>query len=195
MKWVAADQDKCVTSLLSEQELIHALQSKHVRGLEQLYDSYSALMYGLALRILNDSQEAEDLVQDVILSLWNNFTYNPSRGSLKTFVALLVRSRAIDRVRSRQSKQQALERLGSVQAPIPSDSVPMSAAVSDEIAQRVQQALADLPDNQRQALELAYYGGLSQSEIAQKLSVPVGTVKSWVRLSFSKLKLSLRGLV
>ncbi|HEY9824822.1 MAG TPA: sigma-70 family RNA polymerase sigma factor [Stenomitos sp.] len=184
-----------MTSLLSEQELIRALQSKDVRGLEQLYDSYGALMYGLALRILNVPQEAEDLVQDVILGLWNNFTYNPSRGSLKTFVALLVRSRAIDRVRSRQSKQQALERLGSVQSPISSDSVPMSAAVSDEIAQRVQQALADLPENQRQALELAYYGGLSQSEIAQKLSIPVGTVKSWVRLSFSKLKLSLQDLI
>ncbi len=183
------------SSPLTEQELVLALQSKDIRGLEHLYDLYSDLMYGLALHILKSPQEAEDLVQEIILNLWNQFSYNPQRGKLKTFLMILVRSRAIDRLRSYQSKQQALERLGHEDKDLPSSSIPMTAAVSDEIAQRVQQALADLPLNQRQALELAYYEGLSQTEIAQKLFIPVGTVKSWVRLSFVKLRNSLQDLV
>jgi RNA polymerase sigma-70 factor, ECF subfamily len=182
-----------VSSLFTEQELVLALQSKNIRGLECLYDLYGDLMYSLALHILKSPQEAEDLVQEIILNLWNQFSYNPQRGKLKTFLMVLVRSRAIDRLRSHQSKQQTLARLGHEDKDLPS-SIPMAAAVSDEVAQRVQQALADLPLNQRQALELAYYEGLSQTEIAQKLSIPVGTVKSWIRLSFVKLRKSLQDL-
>lgn len=179
----------------SEAELIQALKAKNMRGLEQLYDTYGNLMYGLALRILKNPQEAEDLIQETVLGLWNNFTYNPQRGSLKTFLVLLVRSRAIDKLRSQQSKRQAVEKMEYAASTSSANDLPMTAAVSDEVAQRVQAALAELSPNQRQALELAYYDGLTQSEISQKLSVPVGTVKSWVRLSFVKLRQSLQDLV
>lgn len=108
---------------------------------------------------------------------------------------VLVRSRTMERLRMHQSKHKALERLGHEALHPSSTHLPMTAAAADEVAQRVQQALAELPSHQRQALELAYYEGLSQTEIAQQLSIPLGTVKSWVRLSFSKLRHSLQDLM
>lgn len=151
-------------------------------------------MYALAFRILRNSQEAEDLIQEIFSTLWQNCSYNPQRGSLKSFLMLLVRSRSLDRLRSQKASQNALERVGYSEADR-SLAKPLDTVVSDEISQRVRAALAELPDNQRQAFEMAYFEGLSQREISQSLEVPVGTVKSWFRLGFTKLRRSLNDLM
>jgi RNA polymerase sigma-70 factor, ECF subfamily len=182
-----------VVKLISDRELLDRLQSKQPDALRQLYDSYGDLMFGLALRILGDRQEAEDLVQDVFLTLWTHCTYDPTRASFKSFLMLLVRSRSLDRLRSQKSRLAADERSHHL-AP-PASQTPLEAAVLGDVSDQVQQALADLPPSQRQALELAYFGGLTQQEIAQKLGVPLGTVKSYFRLSFGKLRQALSSLI
>lgn len=178
----------------SDLEMFQALKARQASALGQLYDSYGDMMYALAFRILRNSQEAEDLIQEIFEALWQNCSYSPQRGSLKSFLMLLVRSRSLDRLRSQKSTQNALERAGHSEVDRSLDK-PLETVVSDEISQRVRAALAELPENQRQAFEMAYFEGLSQREISQSLEVPVGTVKSWFRLGFTKLRRSLNDLM
>ncbi len=152
-------------------------------------------MYSLAWQILRNHQEAEDLLQEVFLNLWQNCTYNPERGSLKTFLMILVRSRAIDRLRWQKKTLNMLERSGKEVNTGQPGIVSLDEVASDEVAQRVRSALEDLPDKQRIAIEMAYFGGLTQQEISQHLEVSVGTVKSWFRLGFTKLRQSLQDLM
>lgn len=184
-----------MTTPLSDLELFRAVRDQNPSALQQLYRSYGDLMYGLAWRILGNHQEAEDLIQEIFLSLWRNCSYNPQRGSFKSFLMLLVRSRAIDRLRSRKTSQKALERSGQQVEGQNVINVPFESSVSEEIAQRVRNALTKLPEKQRQALEMAYFEGLSQQEISQQLEVSLGTVKSWFRLGFTKLRQSLQDLI
>jgi RNA polymerase sigma-70 factor, ECF subfamily len=184
-----------VAIITSDLELLQLLKTGQTTALEQLYDGYGDIMYALAFRILKNHQEAEDVIQEVFYTLWRNCTYNPERGSFKTFLLMMVRSRAIDRVRSHQTTLNVLERWGKGGYAENSEAMPLEQAVSDEIAKRVAAALAELPEKQRHALEMAYFGGLSQAEISQSLNVPLGTVKSWFRLGFSKLRQSLTDLM
>ncbi|WP_019498849.1 sigma-70 family RNA polymerase sigma factor [Pseudanabaena sp. PCC 6802] len=184
-----------VENPLSDLELFRALKAKHPSILEQLYDCYGDLMYSLAWQILRNHQEAEDLLQEVFLNLWQNCTYNPERGSLKTFLMILVRSRAIDRLRWQKKTLNMLERSGKEVNTGQPGIVSLDEVASDEVAQRVRSALEDLPDKQRIAIEMAYFGGLTQQEISQHLEVSVGTVKSWFRLGFTKLRQSLQDLM
>ncbi len=179
----------------SEQAIVQALQAGDASALGSLYDSYGDVMYGLALRILGQRQEAEDLVQEVFLNLWNHCTYNPARGSFRSFLLLTIRSRALDRVRSRQGALRTAQRWirGDIGQEFPNQ--PLENVVQDETTRRVQAALNELPEQQRQALKLAYYEGLTQAEIAQRLQVPLGTVKSWFRLGFTKLRKNLHDLI
>lgn len=178
----------------SDQDLFLAIKARQSRALAELYDRFGEPMYSLALYILKDVHAAEDLIQEIFLSQWNHCTYNPDRGSFKTFLLLLVRSRAIDYLRSRQSKHKVLARLGrdheaDVFTPDLADD-----AIDQETSHQVRTALQELPDTQRQALMLAYFQGLTQVEIATQMNVPVGTVKSWFRLGFEKLRRSLNCL-
>lgn len=170
-------------------ELFHGLKAKDAAAIGKLYDRYGALMYTLALKILGNSQEAEDLIQEVFTKLWEKCNYDPQRGSLQSFLLILVRSRAIDKLRSQKSAQQRLENWHRETCL----DVPNEPQV-DETTERVRDALNQLPEKQRQALEMAYYKGLSQSEIAKQLNVPLGTVKSWFRLGFGKMRQMLADL-
>jgi RNA polymerase sigma-70 factor, ECF subfamily len=184
-----------VTASLSDHELLARLRAKQPDALERLYNQYGDMMYGLAFRILGDRQEAEDVIQDIFLNLWNRCTYDPDRASFKTFLMLLVRSRSLDRLRSHKSRLTVAERSGHlVLSDLPERS-PLDAAVSDETSQRVREALADLPQKQRESLELSYFEGLTQQEISEKLGIPLGTVKSYFRLSFTKLRQSLYNFI
>lgn len=151
-------------------------------------------MYGLAYQILGNKQEVEDLIQEIFVSIWRKCSYDPQRGSFKTFLLLLVRSRAIDRLRARQTAQKALEKSGQQLESNSATNIPLENTVSNEIAQRVRIALSLLPEKQRQALELSYFQGFSQQEISEQLGVSLGTVKSWFRLGFTKLRQSLQDL-
>jgi RNA polymerase sigma-70 factor, ECF subfamily len=176
----------------SDADLLHALEQGDGGALAVLYDRYAALVHGLGMRILAVRVEAEDLAQEVFLHLSCGPAYDPARGSLAAYLVTFTRSRAVDRLRSRR---RALRRLGrwepSSWAEEPALD-PLERASLAQLAHRVRQALAGLPAAQRQVLELAYYDGLSQSEIAARLRVPLGTVKSWARRGLLGLRDRLR---
>ncbi|UFP94928.1 sigma-70 family RNA polymerase sigma factor [Gloeobacter morelensis] len=180
----------------SDAEIYADLKRGSASALGVLYDRHGRLVYRLAVRILANNQEAEDLTQEVFLILWQKKAYDPARGTLSNYLLTLTRSRAIDRVRSRGSNLRFLQKwtqeLGTGTAPGPT---PFERVANAEVARQVKTALEQLPKAQRQALELAYYEGLSQSEIASRLETPLGTVKTRSRQGLLKLRNLLRDLV
>jgi RNA polymerase sigma-70 factor, ECF subfamily len=181
--------------LATDTELFLALKARQHAALEILYDRYVGLVYRLAQRILNNTQEAEDLTQEIFLNFWRNPTYNPDRGSLSTFLTTITRSRGIDRLRSRGSKNRFLQRWSQVMTNESSSLTPFETASLLQRSEYLIDALAKLPDRQRQVLELAYYDGLSQSEIATRLNIPLGTVKTWSRQGLLNLRNNLQALL
>ena len=180
------------SSIPTDAELFEAMQAQQHSALATLYDRYASLVYRLALRILLNPQEAEDLTQEIFLKLWRSSTYDVNRGSLSSFLTTLTRSRAIDRLRSRSSTLKSLQRWGTTMTAQPPPMTPFEAASIHQRSEHVRSALADLPDKYRQILELAYYEGLSQSEIAARLEIPLGTVKSWSRQGLLTLRKTLQ---
>jgi RNA polymerase sigma-70 factor (ECF subfamily) len=157
-------------------------------ALAALYDRYGRAAYALALRILRDPALAQDAVQDAFLAVWRTApSYDPARGAPSTWLMTLVHRRAVDVVRREDRRRAApLE-----DAPVPAgDATDEAVEVRDERA-RVRLALDVLTPAEREALELAYYGGLSQSEIAERLGVPLGTVKSRMFAGLGKLRTAL----
>jgi RNA polymerase sigma-70 factor, ECF subfamily len=183
------------TNLQTDAELLLAAKAGQHQALSELYDRYSSLVFRLALKILASTQEAEDLTQDVFLHLWRSNAYDPKRGSLGSFLATLTRSRAIDRIRSKQSSLKFLHRWGNMTMTQPLPTTPFEAASISQRSEYVRDALAQLPEKNRQILELAYYEGLSQSEIASHLNLPLGTVKSWSRQGLLSLRKTLQNLI
>ena len=135
---------------------------------------------------MGNSEEAEDLTQDVFLTFWQKDTYQSSRGTLKTFLTTLTRSRAIDRLRAQGTRYRFLQRWQRIsdQATIPL----IETLAMSEQSDQVRSALAFLSESERQILEIAYYEGLSQSEIAARLNLPLGTVKTRSRQGLIKLR-------
>lgn len=162
-------------------------------ALGELYDRYSATLRGLARRILGDSSEAEDVLQEGFLQVWRQAArYDPGRSSVSTWLSLIVRSRAIDRLRTRrvvdrtsQSAQQ--ENPNRYTSPQGERNV-----LEQERASRLHDELGKLPSEQREVLEMAFYGGLTQSEIAAQTGIPLGTVKTRTLLAMKKLRKALR---
>ena len=154
----------------------------------QLYDATSSAVFGVALRILSDRAEAEEVALDVFLQVWRDAArYDPARGSALSWILIVTRSRAIDRFRARRPSRRAETPLETHEV---ADEAPGPAECS-WVAQQgaiVRRALAELPSDQRRALELAYFGGLTHVEIAERLSVPIGTAKTRIRLAMSKLR-------
>ncbi len=179
---------------LGDSELIYALRQGQASALTLIYQRFAPLVYTVAIRILQDPPEAEDLTQEVFIALWRTRNYDPGRGSLGSYLSTLTRSRAIDRIRAKGRKLRLIERCGQINLPeaIPSS---LDQVSLQEGAERVRKALVELPQNQRQALELMYFDGFSQPEIARKLNVPLGTVKSWARLGLTKLRQGLQELI
>lgn len=179
----------------TDAELYQALRAGQTEVLGILYDRHAALVYGLALKTLGTPQEAEDLTQDIFLNFAKSTAFDPRRGSLRTFLAVLTRSRAIDRLRSRSTARSFLERFRSGSPPETVSRSPFEQVFQTEQSQEVQTALAQLPESEQQILRLAYYDGLSQSEIADRLNIPLGTVKTKTRRSLLKLRQTLTDYV
>ncbi|MBE9177229.1 sigma-70 family RNA polymerase sigma factor [Oculatella sp. LEGE 06141] len=175
----------------TDAELFVSLKAGRTGALGILYDRHSALVYGLALKTLGNPQEAEDLTQDIFVTLWRSSSYDPSRGSLRTFLAIMTRSRAIDRVRSRTAAQHRLEQWHPRRSEDVTANLPFEQVAQGERSQEVQAALAQLSNSQQQILKMAYYEGLSQSEIAKQLAIPLGTVKARARRGLLKLRQTL----
>lgn len=175
-------------------ELFQTLQLGDLSALGIIYDRYGEAVYRLALRILGNATEAEDLTQEIFLAFWRNSKYDPHRGTMIVFLLTMTRSRAINRLRQKRSQQQLLQRC---QRSIPNDNGNnlMDAASVTEISHIVSEALQELPENQRQVLKMAYYQGLSQSEITHELNIPLGTVKTRTRQGLLKLRKLLKDLV
>lgn len=173
--------------------LVTQLWQGELTAMEILYDRYGRLVYGLALKGLGLVSEAEDLTQDVFLTLMRTRTYNPQRGSLASYLTTLTRSRVIDRLRA-QATRQKYQQHWHVQQPTVEAITPMKHLTETENRALVQQALSTLQAQQRQVLEMSYYEGRSHSDIAAQLGVPLGTVKSWARRGLLQLRRQLSTL-
>jgi len=156
-------------------------------ALEALYARYGGLLYTLALRIVGDRELAREVVQDSFLRSWDGReTYDPGRGRVPWWLMGIARNRAIDLLRSRSHQQRLRERSAPVLEPLAVHSNDPADAVSERIA--VRGALGSLSEGQRTAIELAYYKGLTQTEIAEELGQPLGTVKSRTREAMEQLR-------
>jgi RNA polymerase sigma-70 factor (ECF subfamily) len=172
---------------LSDEALVLLAARSEQTALGELYDRYARPAYGLALRILRDESLAEDAVQEAFLTLWRTAArFVPERGKASTWILTLVHRRAVDLVRREERRRaDALDETHE-----PTD----GAGGADEQAwlrlqrERVRAALQQLPDQQREALELAYYGGFTQSELAERLGQPVGTIKSRMFAGLARLR-------
>ncbi len=170
----------------TDAELMFALRAGQTSALGDLYDRHASLVYGVSLRVLGNAQEAEDLTQDIFIKLAERASYDPGRGSLRTFLMILTRSRAIDRVRSRQSAQRSKRRWQADY--IPSSEPLAHGMVKTEQSNQVQAAMSQISPQQRQVLQMAYYEGLTQAAIAERLNAPLGTVKARARRGLLKLR-------
>lgn len=165
-------------------------------ALAALYDNTNRLVYGLILRVLNDQGAAEEVLLDVYTQVWRQApNYDTSRGSPLAWLTTIARSRAIDRLRSGWQTQQRQEPLDVVTDKETQAFNPEENSVLAERQRLVKQALAALSPEQREVIELAYYGGLSHSEIAERLQQPLGTVKTRTRLAMMKLRDALTPLL
>jgi RNA polymerase sigma-70 factor (ECF subfamily) len=175
----------------TDADLFWQLQHGQTDALSILYDRHAALVYGIAVKLLGNTAEAEDLTQDIFLILTRKCSYDPKRGTLRTYLAILTRSRALDRLRSRTRKQQRLHHQSlNENAKVLSDS-PFEEITQSERSQEVQSALEQLSTKEQEVLKMAYYQGLSQSEIANQLNIAIGTVKSRSRRGLLKLRQAL----
>lgn len=161
-------------------------------ALRAMYDKHAALVYTIALRMLRRPEEAEDLVSDVFWELWDKSSrYDQTRAAPTTYLVTLARSRAIDRTRRKASRPQMTVEAVEDVAPL-TDGSPADDAEMTEQRQRVREALASLDPNHREAVEAAYYDGLSHTEIAAKLGKPLGTVKTYIRQGLIRLRDAMR---
>jgi len=181
-------------------EADRAAVSRMARGdrdaLADVYDRHARLLYSLALRIVRQAADAEDVLQEVFAQVWRQASrYDVGRGTVIGWLVTLTRSRALDRLRrGRVRPQAAADETLAREVPDSSPGVDL-ALVSEEQAAAVRAALEALPENQRVPLELAYYEGLSQSEIATKLDVPLGTIKTRMRQALVRLRDAVAGQV
>ncbi len=171
---------------LSDEAVVALVARSDRQALAELYDRFGRVAYGLALRVLRDESLAEDAVQEAFLQAWRSAdSFMPERAKAGTWLLTLVHRRAVDLVRREERRRaEPLEAAGEVAG---------EAAVDEQAwlryqRERVQAALRQLPDQQREALELAYYGGFSQSELAERLGQPIGTIKSRMFSGLGRLR-------
>jgi RNA polymerase sigma-70 factor (ECF subfamily) len=176
----------------SDVELVALLRAQPAAGIAALYDRYGRLIFSMALRVVQDRGAAEEITQDVFMRCWRNLDrYQPSQGSLAAWMLSITHNRAIDELRSRRGKDMRRE--------ISDDILQPQAAIDPGFEEallrgEIQQALQTLPVAQRDVIELVFWNGLTRREIAERLSLPLGTVHTRLRLGMDKLREALRQL-
>jgi RNA polymerase sigma-70 factor (ECF subfamily) len=171
--------------------LVAAMAAGDRSALARLYDLMAGPIYSLATRLLGDATEAQDVVQDIFLQVWRTAgSYDASRGTVFSWVATLTRNRAIDRLRMRRRRSELLAGAAPELQPAATAGEADSAASLwvREKATAVRAALTAIPPDQQQAIELAYFGGLTQQEIAARLNEPLGTIKARIRRGLLRLR-------
>lgn len=169
-------------------ELICRIADEDQQAMSTLYDTTNRLVYGLLLRILSDPATAEEVLLDVYTQVWRQASrFDGTRGGPMAWITTIARSRAIDRLRSEKQNIQREESLETVSQQATSENVEDD-ATNSELRTIIRRAMEELTPEQREVIELAYYGGMSQSEIALKLNQPLGTVKTRTRIGMMRLR-------
>src|SRR6266571_1562784 len=180
---------------LDDEQLMQRISYRDLQAFRALYSRYANLVYSTSLRVVRDSQIAEDMVQEIFLRIWRKQqSYMRQRGRFLTWLTSVARNRAVDEIRSRNrrfrhetaSPEEQERELPAADAEDPA----LSAELADQ-RRLILAALAGIPFEQRQVIELAYFGGLTQQEISERLSQPLGTVKTRIRLGMQKLRTAL----
>lgn len=173
--------------------LLRRMAAGDESALGVLYDRWSPLLHSLALRIVRDADDAEEVVEETFWQAWRQAgRYESSRGAVSTWLTMMLRSRALDRVRAkrraREERWDGITEPSDAETDAPSGAEPLQSASDGERSAAVRHAVTELPEEQRQVVEMAYFGGLSQSEIAEATGQPLGTVKTRARLALQKLR-------
>lgn len=177
----------------SGHELVDRLRARETEALGELYDQFGGMVYAVVFRIARDTATAEDLTQEVFLRIWKNIpSFNFERGKLSSWVITVARNVGIDHLRSRAGRQDLRNISLEIVEPLRASLSPEADCLARVEASRVWEAVERLPARQRQLLDLAYREGLSQSELAFRMGVPLGTVKSWVGGALRQLRGDLR---
>ena len=176
-------------------ELVKRLQQRDPQALAELYDRYGRLAYSLILRVVRNAATAEDLVQETFLRVWNRAQgFDAQRGALGPWLLAVARYRAIDYLRSAGGRDRNALELEDVDHPSLFTEMESGLLASDSV-RAVKVAMERLSPNQRQVIELAYFEGLTQTEMAERMGQPLGTVKTWVRTALKNLRDELAGAV
>ncbi|HWQ13868.1 MAG TPA: sigma-70 family RNA polymerase sigma factor [Roseiflexaceae bacterium] len=185
-------ENAAVRELATDAELVAVLRAEPAAGIAALYDRYGRLVYSVALRIVQDHGAAEEVTQDVFVRCWRTVDrYRPEQGSLGAWLLSIAHNRAIDELRSRRGKELRRQRADDAHEQMVLEPGFEAALVRGE----VRQALGDLPESQREVIELIFWSGLTRREIAERLRLPLGTVHTRLRLGMDKLRATLRRLV
>jgi len=172
----------------SDRELMERLQRREPQALSELYDRYGRLVYSLILRVVRDTGIAEDLVQETFLRVWNRVQgFDAQRGSIGPWLLAVARNRAIDYLRSASGRERNAVEFEETDHPALYTDMEQDILTSDA-TRRIKAAMEKLSANQRQVIELAYFEGLSQTEMAERMGQPLGTVKTWVRTALKHLR-------
>lgn len=182
---------------LTDERLMEMVQHQDPEALAHLHDRYGSILKALIMRVIHNDAESDDMLQEIFVEIWNRAaSYDPSKGKPLGWMVTLSRRRAIDRLRKRQSYSRMEERLLEETKHEPQES---SGQLEEDVAhaemrEHLTRALATLPIAQKQAVELAYYSGMSQREIAAHTGIPLGTIKTRLELGMRKLSDALKGL-
>ncbi len=181
-----------MSSSVGSTPLLSEVARGDVAAFEKLYDRYSGTVYALLLRILGHPEDAQEVLQETFVKAWGSASlFDPLRGSEVAWLISIARSRGIDRLRSRRIRSERESDAGreiSIRSGFVEKSTGADQAIASQERTAVHSALAELPEAQRVALELAYFEGLSQSEIAERLKEPLGTIKTRMQLGMKKLR-------
>jgi RNA polymerase sigma-70 factor, ECF subfamily len=176
-------------------ELLRRIGDGDRSAFGSFYDQYSGLLFSVAVKILNDAKEAEDVLQEVFMQIWNKAdAYDPLLGKPASWAVTLTRNKAIDRIRASNRRSKLLEQ-ATVEANVAADHFPSANEKlhGRENAQMIRSVVAALPLDQRRAIEMAFFSGLTQDEIAKNLNEPLGTIKARIRRGMLKLREKLEG--
>ncbi|MTI89696.1 MAG: sigma-70 family RNA polymerase sigma factor [Balneolaceae bacterium] len=186
-KYLTKDEER-------DRELMSRIKARDAEALSELYDHYHRLLFGLLLTIVKKREEAEDLIQEVFTTIWQKADqFDTNRGTAYTWIVSLSRNKAIDRLRSKVYKEQKKQSTSldddDVFHPLYSDANdPLEDSIHSDRAQRLHKALEKISDKQKKVLQVAYFNGMSQSEIADEYDIPLGTVKTRMRDGMIKLR-------